>query len=379
MAPLLPPGIRCVHYEHTIVHSCVVDASSVVTWGRRVHIDSETVGDSVPVRAGRGVRVGLLGGMAAAQTAFLASLTRSELSIVSVPVITDGTPVPGLSRMDVLVTPILNPTMISNATSLRLVHSTGAGVDRISTTALPAHVLLCNCHGHATAMGEYALAAMLTLERGLLAADRALRSGDWRHGATYSAPLGGELNGAHLGIVGAGEASQGLVSIAGAVGMSVTVATRRPNLPRQLRPDTRVIGLDALDAVLGQLDYLVVAVPLTAATAGLVGARQLDLMKDTSVLVNMARAEVVDQVALYSALVHGTIRAAAIDVWHDEPRGLGLTRVPSQLDFHELDNVLITPHLAGWTRESRLRRWTTIADNIDRLVEGRPLTNLIDR
>jgi len=330
----------------------------------------------VPVKARRGVRVGLLGNMAATNVDLLDSLARSELSITAVP-IHDDSPFPGLSLMDVIVTPFLSARMISEAAALRLVHCTGAGVDRISTKDLPSHVFLCNCHGHATAMGEYALAAMLTLERGLVSADRALRSGDWRHGAAFSSPVGGEVNGAHLGIVGAGEASEGLASMAAALGMTVTVVTRRPERPRRLPDGAQVVGLNELDAVLPQVDHLVVAVPLTPLTAGLVGARELALMKDTSVLVNMARGGVVDQEALYTALLGRTIRAAAIDVWQNEPRQLGVPHPPAAQSFHELDNVLVTPHLAGWTHQSRLRRWKTIADNIDRLAEGQALTNVL--
>jgi phosphoglycerate dehydrogenase-like enzyme len=161
--------------------------------------------------------------------------------------------------------------------------------------------------------------------------------------------------------------------------MEVTVVTRRPALSAQRLPaSVKTIGFEGLGSLLPELDYIVLAVPLTDQTRGLIGAEELATMKSTAILVNMARGAVVDEGALFEALSLGSIAGAAIDVWtRGGPPHAGERMYPSEFPFHELDNVLITPHFAGWSTVSRLSRWRTIADNIDRWASGQPLTNVV--
>jgi len=135
-------------------------------------------------------------------------------------------------------------------------------------------------------------------------------------------------------------------------------------------------GPDALDEVLGRADYLAITLPLTAATRGLLGERELGLMRSTAVLVNVARAEVVDEDALYRALTGGTIAGAALDVWYRYPVG-GQPTWPARHPFHELPNVLMTPHVAGWTEGTVEARARVIAENIDRIARGEAPLNLV--
>src|SRR5262249_43485272 len=131
-----------------------------------------------------------------------------------------------------------------------------------------------------------------------------------------------------------------------------------------------------LDQLLRDSDFLVVACPLTTETRGLIGAAEFNLMRPTASLVNVARGEVVDEAALYEALASGSIRSAAIDVWYQYPRD-GATRMPSRFPFDKLENVILTPHSSAWTERVVVLRFRDIAANIDRLVTGEPLCNVV--
>jgi phosphoglycerate dehydrogenase-like enzyme len=131
-----------------------------------------------------------------------------------------------------------------------------------------------------------------------------------------------------------------------------------------------------MDEVLRRSDYLVVALPLMPETRGLIGEKQLALMKPSAVLVNISRAEIIDEEALYRALSGHTIAAAALDVWYRYPRQPGPTR-PARQPFHELPNVLMTPHVAGWTDGMLRARAELMAENVHRTARGEPPLNLV--
>ncbi len=116
--------------------------------------------------------------------------------------------------------------------------------------------------------------------------------------------------------------------------------------------------------------------PLTPSTRGLLGARELALMKPTAFLVNVARAEIADEDALYEALSRNSFAGAALDVWYRYPTGTAPT-LPARRPFHELPNVLLTPHVAGWTEGTLEARARLIAENVGRAARGAPPLNLI--
>jgi phosphoglycerate dehydrogenase-like enzyme len=135
-------------------------------------------------------------------------------------------------------------------------------------------------------------------------------------------------------------------------------------------------GPEGLEALLRGADYVAITLALTPETRGMIGARQLALMKRSAVLINVACGEVVDEDALYEALAGGTIAGAALDVWYRYPAGPGPT-LPSRRPFHELPNVLMTPHVSGWTEGMLEARAAVIAGNIARIARGEPPVNLV--
>src|SRR6185436_2792958 len=240
--------------------------------------------------------------------------------------------------------------MGAGARRLKLVQVPGAGIDRIDRTALPAGARLANVYGHEVGIAEYVMGAILTLGRGFCRLDARLREGEWDSQWAVgrpSPPAWPELAGKTLGILGYGRIGQALARRARAFDM--TVCAIRRDVGRSAADDLAFLGgLEALDEVLRRSDYLAVTLSLNDATRRLLGERELALMKPTAILVNVARADIVDEDALYAALARGTIAGAALDVWYRYPTAAGAT-LPARRPFHELPNVLMTPHVSGWT------------------------------
>lgn len=278
-----------------------------------------------------------------------------------------------LGEADVLISASFTPAMAAAAPRLRLIHAPGAGLEQIDLDAVPPGVSLCNIYGHERGIAEYVVMTMAALNRDLVGMNQRLRTGDWRDNATPQR----ELRGRTLAVIGLGRIG-GAVARAGAFfGMRVLAVTRNPAAARPAEAgDVVVSGIETLPQVLAEADFVVLAVPLNDTTRGLIGAAEFALMKPTAYLINVARGGVVAEAALYDALSTRAIAGAAIDVWYQYPAS-DETQLPSRYPFHELDNILMTPHISGATDATFSYRWTLINDNIRRLAAGEPLQNVV--
>jgi phosphoglycerate dehydrogenase-like enzyme len=312
---------------------------------------------------------------------FAASLeprVRAHLTVPCDVLLADETAIVGkLGEVDVLVTLAFTREMAAAARRLRLVQVPGAGLDRIDRAAVPPGAWLANAYGHEVGIAEYVMGVMLAWTRELGRLDRALHAGTWLSQwavGTPAPPVWPELAGKTLAIIGYGRIGQCLARRARAFDMTI-VATRRD----VSRPDglVELHGPDRLHDVLARADYVAITASLSAETRGLIGPRELSVMKRTAVLINVARAEIADEEALYRALAGRTIAGAALDVWYRYPTAAGTT-VPANHPFHELPNVLMTPHISGWTEGMLEARATLIAGNIARAARGEPPLNLIE-
>ncbi len=254
---------------------------------------------------------------------------------------------------------------------LRLIHSVGAGVDGIDFSAVPAGCTVCNVYGHDRGVAEQAFMHLLALHKCLFGLDAALRRGDWTPARTYLP----EMIGHHLLILGAGQIGQALVRWGRFLGMEVTVLTRRPAAKR-VGPGLRHLGgLDELTRHLPLADFVIVAIPAAAGTVDLISTREFALMKPTACIVNVGRGPVINEEALYESLRTRRIAGAGIDVWYQYPSAPGQIQRPGRFPFHELDNIIMTPHKP--TAETMAYRWRAIAGNIARLVAGEPLLRIV--
>jgi phosphoglycerate dehydrogenase-like enzyme len=272
----------------------------------------------------------------------------------------------------------LTPEMGRAATRLKLVQVPGAGLDRIDRSALPRGAVLANAYGHETGIAEYVIGAMLALTREFTRLDASLRQGDWQSQwavGTAPPPVWPELAGKTTGILGYGRIGQSIARRARAFDMKVCAIRR--DVGQSAEDDLMLLGgPDIIDEVLRRSDYVAISMPATPETIRWIGRRELGLMKPGAFLINIARAEIVDEDALYDALLCRSIAGAALDVWYRYPREAG-PAAPATRPFHELPNVLMTPHVSGWTEGMLNARAKLIAENIRRVACQEVPLNLI--
>jgi phosphoglycerate dehydrogenase-like enzyme len=263
---------------------------------------------------------------------------------------------------------------------LRWVHTGTAGVASLLHPGMQEHgIVLTNSAGtHAEPMADTVLGMILHFARGFDFAVRAQQHVAWDL-APFEAVDSGirEVAGATLGIIGFGGIGQAVARRARALGMRVLASRRREPTAGDVGGDGSdggvevLTGADALDRILAAADVVVITLPSTPATRGMIGAREFRLMRPGAVLVNVARGDIIDEVALIDALQHGRLRGAGLDVFATEP-------LPPDSPLWRLPNVLITPHVSATTPHFWERQAALMLDNLDRYLHGRPLRNVVD-
>jgi phosphoglycerate dehydrogenase-like enzyme len=258
---------------------------------------------------------------------------------------------------------------------LRLFHVPGAGYDAVDLAQMPPSAVVCNCFGHEQAIAEYVMAAILARHIPLHDADRRLRRGDWAYWAGARERVHQELAEKSIGILGFGHIGKAIAVRAKAFEMKVHVANRSPASASPLVD--RFYSMSELPVFFASADFIVVSVPLTDQTKGMVGESAFASMRPSALLINVGRGPIVDEKAFYKALKVERIAGAIIDTWYVYPSQAQPNPLPSTLPFHELPNVAMTPHMSGWTNGTIRRRQKTIAENIQRIASGQPCVNVI--
>lgn len=274
----------------------------------------------------------------------------------------DGDPLPVTvaSRTEICVTTGgagASRALIEKLPSLKLIACFGVGVDAIDLAAARERsIAVTNTPDVLTDdVADLALALILDAMRGVSAGDRYVRAGRWQQGAL---PLQTRVSGKRLGIVGMGRIGRAIARRAAAFDMRIAWhGPRRKDLPYRFEPD--------LVALAQSVDVLVAACPGGTATRGLIGRAVLEALGPRGYFVNIARGAVVDEPALVELLVSGRLGGAGLDVFLDEPN------VPPGLIA--LDNVVLQPHVASATHETRTAMGRVVLDNIGAFVAGRPL------
>ncbi len=262
---------------------------------------------------------------------------------------------------------------------LRLLHAQGSGTDDIDRQALPPGCYLANVYEHEVAIAEHTFMLMTALARDLLNLDDGLRRGDMGPAGHYGGPERMELHGTTLGIVGYGRIGREIARRAKVFGMRVMAVKAHPDSELATRDGLEFLGGPGDIVPLARLaDFLVVCAPLTTQTDGLVGAEAIAAMKSSAFLVNVGRGRIVAEDALYYALRDRKIAGAAIDVWYTYPP-VGHLGQPGHFPFQALSNVIMTPHVAGWTNGTVSRRISLIVENIKRVSRGEEPVNLVAR
>jgi phosphoglycerate dehydrogenase-like enzyme len=283
--------------------------------------------------------------------------------------------IPALAEAEIVVSHIWKSDF-PPAPQLKFLQSPAAGLDLIDLPSLRPGVTVCNVDGHEQAIAEYCLMTMLALSHKLIDIAAAFKErGNWSGGGAGGGPLHGEILGKTVGIVGYGKIGRETAKRAAAFGCEVIAANRSP--VADPGDASKIYPLAELHRMLPQCDIVVIAAGLGSETRGLIDARCLGLMKPSALLINIGRALIVDEQALYDALYNGTIGGAALDVWWRYPSPTEPNARPSNFPFHELPNVLMTPHCSSATDGARDRRLSGVARNVDDFVRGEALANIV--
>ena len=265
-------------------------------------------------------------------------------------------PADPLAGVEVLLEAVVavGPRELDLLPDLRLVANYGVGYDRVDVAACRGRgVAVTNTPGVLdAAVADLTLALILACRRHLVASDRFVREQRWQRGWARPELLGRDLAGSTLGLVGMGRIGSQVARRAEAFGMHVVHHRRSEGLP--------------LDELLQTSDVVSLHVPLTPETDGLISRERFSLLREGATLVNTARGAIVDESALVDELVSGRI-SAGLDVFADEPR------VPERL-LH-LPNVVLTPHIASATVETRAAMTRVLVDNVLAFLGGEPLPN----
>jgi lactate dehydrogenase-like 2-hydroxyacid dehydrogenase len=258
--------------------------------------------------------------------------------------------------------------VLAAAPRLRIVAVAAVGYNIVDVAAATRRgILVTNTPGVLTeTTADMAWALMLGVARRLAESDRFVRAGNWT-GVYWSQLMGADVHGATLGIIGLGRIGQAIARRAQGFGMHVLYHNRKRDAEAE-----RSVGAEyrSKTDLLREADFVVLSIPLSAESRHLIGAAELELMKPSAFLVNVARGPVVDEAALVEALRTGQIAGAGLDVYEEEPKVH-----PGLLG---LDNLVLTPHIGSASRATRLRMATRAAENCVTALTGQRPPNLVN-
>jgi D-3-phosphoglycerate dehydrogenase len=242
---------------------------------------------------------------------------------------------------------------------LKVLSVWGTGVDHVDLpAAAELGITVCNTPGYgAPYVAEHALALALAVSRQIVQNDQRIRRGEWTRGFID------ELYNKTLGVVGTGAIGQRMIQLGRGIGMKVAAWTLHPSPQRAAQYGVEFLSLEELLRV---SDVFSLHLALSAETQGLIGARELGLMKPTAILVNTSRGAVVDEAALLEALEGRRIAGAGLDVFQTEP-------LPPGHPFTKLDNVVLSPHAGGMAYNGTMRGLEMSVENLEAFAAGTPI------
>jgi len=270
-----------------------------------------------------------------------------------------------INDVEVLYAASFDKDIFKAANKLKWIHCHRAGVDPfIFPEMVKSDILLTNSRGiHRTQVSEHTMSLILAWSRRLHKFIRYQLEAKWYKFETD------EVLGKTIGIIGLGDIGIEIAAKAKSFGMKILGLDIRKIQPPQV---DEMIPPERLSVLLKRSDYVVLVVPLTPETKGLIGEKELKQMKKTAVLVNISRGGLIQEDKLVKALKEGWIAGAALDVFEIEP-------LPPESEFWKMENLILTPHVAGTTPYYDQRAILVFIENLKRYLEGKPLINLIDK
>jgi phosphoglycerate dehydrogenase-like enzyme len=278
-----------------------------------------------------------------------------------------------IADADIVIAWSLRGEQIRAARKLKWIHSTATAVHALMSDELRSRdIVVTNARDvHGPVVAEHAMALTFSLARHIPQAVRYQQKKHWAQQNLWRAsPRPRELQGATMTIIGMGGIGQPLAKLARSLNMRVLGVREHPERPCE---GVQVMyGIDNVETALREADFVVLAVPVTPKTHLLMNARRLAELRPHACLINVARGVLVVEAALVAALQARSFAAAALDVTTEEP-------LPPESLLWEMENVLITPHIAGLTEAMWERHYRLFAENLRRFFNGEPLAAIVDK
>jgi phosphoglycerate dehydrogenase-like enzyme len=279
-----------------------------------------------------------------------------------------------LREIEILFTISLRPQQLAAAPNLRWIHTPTAAVHQLLFAELvkSAVVVTNSREVHGPVVAEHVMALIFALAKKIPQAAVLQQKHIWGQESMWNDGVRPrELAGATLGLIGAGSIGRRVAQMASAMAMRVIAVREHPEKGNPEGVDA-VFAPSAIDEMLQQSDYVVLAAPLVAATQRLINAERLAIMKPGACLINVGRGPQVDEAALVGALGTGHLAGAALDVFEREP-------LPPDSPLWGVENLLITPHTASMTEKVWHRHYELFSDNLRRFLAGQPLRFVVDK
>ncbi|NCD09792.1 MAG: hypothetical protein EOL98_10255 [Negativicutes bacterium] len=275
---------------------------------------------------------------------------------------------------DVFLGSLPERALFDRAPKLKFVQIPWNGLDSMDLTPYKdLAVPICNSHGNAESVAELALSLLLSILKLIPQHDRDMRRGNWRRPGAGDCQFPVMLRGRKVGLLGYGHIAKCLCDLLNPFHVEIQALANTTRIEDGLS----ISSINELDAICHWADILVNTLPLTRETNNLIGRHQFDQMTDQTFIINVSRAQVIDEKELYKALSEKRIAGAALDVWYaDPPRG-AMSSPCGHYSFEEFDNVVLSPHRGGMIR-GELPHMKDVVTNLNRLVAGQPLINIIN-
>jgi D-2-hydroxyacid dehydrogenase (NADP+) len=273
---------------------------------------------------------------------------------------------------EILVCFSIDKETFLSAKKLKWIHGAYVGLDKfLFPELLKSKVLLTSSKGmHGDTVSDHAMAMILAFAKGLVSSWTCKMERKWCQVEVMKQRF--EPQTKLLGIVGFGTIGQTLARKAKAFGMKVMATKNKVKRGEQIKYVDKLLPKEKFREFLCTADVVVLTVPLTKETYHMIGAKEFDCMKDTAILINVARGGVIDEEALINALVQKKIVGAGLDVFEEEP-------LSPESKLWELENVIITPHVAGSRRDYFKKVGEIFRINLNRYLSRKPLLNLVDK
>ena len=306
---------------------------------------------------------------------YLLSVLKSELHTTSglefVHITTDEKLTKMIPELDILTTYHIKETSFSNAIAqLKWIHFGVAGLEHsLFPKLLKSKTTITNASGvHAGPISEFVISTILYFAKQFKDCQKFMQTKNWTQWQVAKQMV--QIKGKTIGIIGFGSLGKAIAKKAKAFDMKVIATRRLQKKVEHKKTVDELIPVSNLSHLLKNSDFIVVACPLTPLTRGMIGKRELSLMKSSAIIINIARGEIINEAALINALQNKTLAGAALDVFDKEP-------LPKESPLFALDNVFLSPHISGNFPEYQHDVMVQFADNLNRYLAGKDLKNRV--